>query len=220
MGISVEYTQDPHPRNGYWYMWGLPKFDALDAAAILHEIEGYQRTRLSYGLSRGNFLRMELPSEEEDKLCAGIDLGTSNSVLALLVNGSPEVIPNREGDRLTPSVVAYRQEPDGSINMLVGRSARQQAQLNPENTFSSVKRFIGRQSSELSDSELERSPYAVRRAGNALRIYCPLLDKLFAPEEISAQVLRKLARDASEYACRKEQKNRGRCDHRPCLLRG
>ena len=200
MGISVEYTQDPHPRNGYWYMWGLPKFDALDAAAILHEIEGYQRTRLSYGLSRGNFLRMELPSEEEDKLCAGIDLGTSNSVLALLVNGSPEVIPNREGDRLTPSVVAYRQEPDGSINMLVGRSARQQAQLNPENTFSSVKRFIGRQSSELSDSELERSPYAVRRAGNALRIYCPLLDKLFAPEEISAQVLRKLARDASEYS--------------------
>ena len=147
-------------------MWELRKFDAPDAVAILHEIDECQRTRLNYGLSRGNFLRMKLPSEEEDKLCAGIDFGTSNGVLSLLVNGSPEVIPNRKEDRLTPSVVAYRQGPDGSISVLVGRSARQRAQLNPENTFSSVKRFIGRQLSELIDSELERSPYAVRSRGN------------------------------------------------------
>ena len=64
MGVAVEYTKDPKARNRYWYMWGLPKFEALNAAAILHEIEGCQRTRLNYGLSRGNFLRMKLPSEE------------------------------------------------------------------------------------------------------------------------------------------------------------
>jgi len=105
-------------------MWELGEFDAPDAVAILHEIDECQRTRLNYGLSRGNFLRMKLPSEEEDKLCAGIDFGTSSGVLSLLVNGSPEVIPNRKEDRLTPSVVAYRQGPDESISVLVGRSAR------------------------------------------------------------------------------------------------
>ena len=141
---------------------------------------------------------MTAKNNEDARVCAGIDLGTSNSVLAILVNGVPEVVPNKEGERLTPSVVAYRQEVDGSVNMLVGRPARQQAHMNPENTFSSVKRFIGRQASELDDAELKRAPYRVDKVGSSLRVYCPLLDKLFAPEEISAQVMRKLSRDASE----------------------
>ena len=141
---------------------------------------------------------MTAKNNEDARVCAGIDLGTSNSVLAILVNGVPEVVPNKEGERLTPSVVAYRQEVDGSVNMLVGRPARQQAHMNPENTFNSVKRFIGRQASELDDAELKRAPYRVDKVGSSLRVYCPLLDKLFAPEEISAQVMRKLSRDASE----------------------
>ena len=142
--------------------------------------------------------------EDSSKICAGIDLGTSNGAIAILVDGVLEVVPNKEGDRLTPSVVAYRQEVDGSINMLVGRAARQQAHLNPENTFGSVKRFIGRQSSELSDEELRRASYRIDRVGNSLRIYCPLLDRFFAPEEISSQALRKLSRDASENLGGKE----------------
>ena len=136
---------------------------------------------------------------DEEIVCAGIDLGTSNSALAVLVGGVPEIIPNKEGERLTPSVVAYRQEADGSVSLLVGRPARQQAHLNPMNTFASVKRFIGRQASELDDAELNRLPYRVEKAGNSLRIYCPLLNKLLAPEEISSQILRKLSQDATDY---------------------
>ena len=96
-------------------------------------------------------------------------------------------------------MVAYRQEADGSVSLLVGRPARQQAHLNPMNTFASVKRFIGRQASELDDAELNRLPYRVEKAGNSLRIYCPLLNKLLAPEEISSQILRKLSQDATDY---------------------
>lgn len=138
-------------------------------------------------------------TSQEEIVCAGIDLGTSNSAIAVLFGSVPEIIPNKEGERLTPSVVAYRQETDGSVSLLVGRPARQQAHLNPTNTFASVKRFIGRQSSEFDGDELKRLPYRVEKAGNSLRIYCPLLDKMLAPEEISSQVLRKLSRDASEY---------------------
>jgi molecular chaperone DnaK len=149
--------------------------------------------------SEKSMVRRSPLMSDSKEVCAGIDLGTSNSVIAVLVNGKPEVIPNKEGDRLTPSVVAYRQEVDGSVSMLVGKPARQQAHLNPENTFASVKRFIGRQASELSDEELERPSYRVEKAGSSLRIYCPLLDRLFAPEEISSQVLRKISGDASDF---------------------
>ncbi|AFZ30452.1 Chaperone protein dnaK [Gloeocapsa sp. PCC 7428] len=125
----------------------------------------------------------------------GIDLGTTNSVVAVMEGGKPVVIANAEGMRTTPSVVSFSK--DGE--RVVGEMARRQTVLNPQNTFYAVKRFIGRKYSELS-SESKRVPYTIRRdeAGN-VKIKCPRLDKEFAPEEISAMVLRKLVEDASRY---------------------
>ena len=125
----------------------------------------------------------------------GIDLGTTNSVVAVMEGGKPIVIANSEGNRTTPSVVSFTK--DGE--RLVGQMARRQAVLNPDNTFYSVKRFIGRKHSELS-SETKRVPYTVRRdeAGN-VKLRSPRLDKDFAPEEISAMVIRKLVDEASRY---------------------
>ena len=126
---------------------------------------------------------------------AGIDLGTSNSVIAVLTSGgTAEVIPNAEGDRITPSYVAYRKS--GAI--LVGKSARMQALVNPENTFYSVKRFIGCKPEDIPDRDLERLSYKVISVEGALRLDCPILKKVFAAEQISSQVLRKLVHDASE----------------------
>ncbi len=125
----------------------------------------------------------------------GIDLGTTNSVVAVMEGGVPTVIPNAEGSRTTPSVVAFTK--DGE--RLVGQMARRQAVLNPENTFYSVKRFIGRKYDELNE-DAKRVSYQVRRdeRGN-VKLYSPRLNKEFAPEEISAMVLRKLVEDASRY---------------------
>ncbi|MGY2711347.1 molecular chaperone DnaK [Thermostichus sp. MS-CIW-28] len=125
----------------------------------------------------------------------GIDLGTTNSVVAVMEGGVPTVIANAEGTRTTPSVVAFTK--DGE--RLVGQMARRQAVLNPENTFYSVKRFIGRKYDEL-NADSKRVSYQVRRdeRGN-VKLYAPRLNKEFAPEEISAMVLRKLADDASRY---------------------
>lgn len=125
----------------------------------------------------------------------GIDLGTTNSVVAVMEGGVPTVIPNAEGSRTTPSVVAFTK--DGE--RLVGQMARRQAVLNPENTFYSVKRFIGRKYDEL-NVDAKRVSYQVRRdeRGN-VKLYSPRLNKEFAPEEISAMVLRKLVEDASRY---------------------
>ncbi|WP_439566429.1 Hsp70 family protein, partial [Gloeocapsopsis crepidinum] len=125
----------------------------------------------------------------------GIDLGTTNSVVAVMEGGKPVVIANAEGMRTTPSVVSFSK--DGE--RVVGEMARRQTVLNPQNTFYAVKRFIGRKYGELSP-ESKRVPYTVRRdeAGN-VKIKCPRLDKDFAPEEISAMVLRKLVEDASRY---------------------
>jgi molecular chaperone DnaK len=125
----------------------------------------------------------------------GIDLGTTNSVVAVMEGGVPTVIANAEGTRTTPSVVAFTK--DGE--RLVGQMARRQAVLNPENTFYSVKRFIGRRYDEL-NADSKRVSYQVRRdeRGN-VKLYAPRLNKEFAPEEISAMVLRKLADDASRY---------------------
>lgn len=125
----------------------------------------------------------------------GIDLGTTNSVVAVMEGGKPVVIANSEGSRTTPSVVSFTK--DGE--KLVGQMARRQAVLNPDNTFYSVKRFIGRKHSELSQ-ETKRVPYTVRRdeQGN-IKIKSPRLDKDFAPEEISAMVIRKLVDEASRY---------------------
>ena len=91
----------------------------------------------------------------------GIDLGTTNSVVAVLEGGNPVVIPNQEGSRLTPSVVGFTK--DGEI--LVGQVAKRQAVTNPENTVSSIKRFMGRRYDEVQD-EIKKVPYKVVKASN------------------------------------------------------
>jgi molecular chaperone DnaK len=124
----------------------------------------------------------------------GIDLGTTNSVVAVMEGGKPEVITNAEGQRTTPSVVAYTKKGD----LLVGQIAKRQAVINPENTFYSVKRFIGRKTNEVTE-ELRQVSYKVIQTEDIIKLDCPALTKQFAAEEISAQVLRKLADDASKY---------------------
>ncbi len=122
----------------------------------------------------------------------GIDLGTTNSVVAIIEAGNPEVITNAEGARTTPSVVAYKGD-----ERLVGQIAKRQGALNPENTFYSVKRFMGRRFSEVAD-ERNLVPYTVVSGSNdAVRF--KVNENLIAPEEISAMVLKKLADDASRY---------------------
>lgn len=129
------------------------------------------------------------------KKIIGIDLGTTNSVVAVLEGANPNVIPNAEGNRTTPSIVAYT--PRGES--LVGQLAKRQAVMNPENTFSSVKRFIGCKYEEVK-SEVDRISYKVKKDENGnIKIYSPLLEKEFTPEEISASVLKKLVTDASRF---------------------
>jgi len=125
----------------------------------------------------------------------GIDLGTTNSVVAVMEGGKPTVISNKEGLRTTPSVVAYTKKKD----KLVGNIAKRQAVMNPENTFYSVKRFIGRKYDEISN-ELRQLSYDIKTDNNInIKLECPALNKDFAPEEIAAQILRKLVEDASTY---------------------
>ncbi|MCW2712521.1 MAG: Chaperone protein DnaK [Marmoricola sp.] len=122
----------------------------------------------------------------------GIDLGTTNSVIAAMEGGQPEVIPNAEGNRTTPSVVAFLE----SGERLVGQMARRQAILNPKGTVYSAKRFIGRKYDEVT-SELNAVSFDVV-AGPDDAVRFNLNGKLYAPEEISAQVLRKLVEDAGK----------------------
>ena len=125
----------------------------------------------------------------------GIDLGTTNSVVAAIEGGQPSVIPNAEGLRTTPSIVAYTKKQE----LLVGQIAKRQAVINPENTFYSVQRFIGSKENEISEGA-KQLPYKVSKDSNGnIKIKCSSLDKDFSPEEISAQVLRKLINDASTY---------------------
>lgn len=120
----------------------------------------------------------------------GIDLGTTNSVIAVMEGGRPEVIVNAEGNRTTPSVVAYKGD-----ERLVGQIARRQAALNPQATLFEVKRFIGRRWDEVKD-EAARSPFTVKEGpGGSVRI--EVEGKDLAPEQVSAEVLRKLVSDAS-----------------------
>ncbi len=125
----------------------------------------------------------------------GIDLGTTNSCIAVMEGGQPIVIANAEGQRITPSVVAYTKTGD----KLVGQIARRQAVTNPENTFYSVKRFIGRKYDEITHEAGQVSYKIIRDNSGNVKIDCPSLKKQFAPEEISVQVLRKLVDDASKY---------------------
>ncbi|UAJ74099.1 molecular chaperone DnaK [Synechocystis sp. PCC 7339] len=125
----------------------------------------------------------------------GIDLGTTNSCVAVMEGGKPTVIANAEGFRTTPSVVGYAKNGD----RLVGQIAKRQAVMNPGNTFYSVKRFIGRKFDEITNEATEVA-YSVVKDGNGnVKLDCPAQGKQFAPEEISAQVLRKLVDDASKY---------------------
>lgn len=125
----------------------------------------------------------------------GIDLGTTNSVVAVMEGGRPVVIANAEGSRTTPSVIGFGK--DGEP--LVGQLARRQAVLNPHNTFYAIKRFMGRKYPEL-HPDLKRVSYTIRRdQQDNIKIKCPRLERDFAPEEVSAMILRKLAEEASRY---------------------
>ena len=129
------------------------------------------------------------------KKIVGIDLGTTNSVISVLEGANANVIANAEGGRTTPSVVAYT--PNGEI--LVGQLAKRQGVVNPENTFYSVKRFIGCKYEEI-QSETNRISYKVKKdASGNIKIYSPNVDKEFSPEEISASILKKLVNDASRF---------------------
>jgi len=125
----------------------------------------------------------------------GIDLGTTNSVVAAIEGGQPTVITNAEGFRTTPSIVAYTKKEE----LLVGQLAKRQSVVNAENTFFSVKRFIGCKADEVSE-ESKELPYKVIGDDNGnIKIKCSSLNKDFSPEEISAQIIRKLISDAKEY---------------------
>ncbi len=124
----------------------------------------------------------------------GIDLGTTNSVVAVVMGKDPVVINNLEGERITPSVVAFK----GS-EVLVGSQAKRQRMLNPENTIYSVKRFIGRRISEVAE-ERKRVPYEVVSGPNdRVEIRIPALNKNLTPEEISAKILAYLKKAAEEF---------------------
>ena len=123
----------------------------------------------------------------------GIDLGTTNSVVAIMEGGEPKIITNEEGARTTPSVVAFAK--DGEI--LTGQIAKRQAITNPENTIYSIKRFMGRKYDEIPE-EIRIVPYKVQKAANG-DAEIIVNGKAYAPPEISAHILRKLKRAAESY---------------------
>lgn len=123
----------------------------------------------------------------------GIDLGTTNSAMAVLEGGSPTTIVNAEGDRTTPSVVGFRAEGD----RIVGKAAKNQAVTNPKNTVFSIKRFMGRKFSEVQD-ELKTVPYEVKEGSNG-RCVVMIDGEEYTPEQISAMTLSKMKADAEKY---------------------
>jgi molecular chaperone DnaK len=125
----------------------------------------------------------------------GIDLGTTNSVVAVLEGGRPQVIASAEGGRTTPSVLGFNRDQD----LLVGQLARRQLVLNPRNTFANLKRYVGRRWDELEEGSLA-VPYTIRAndQGN-VRVVCPATEREYAPEELVASLLRKLVDDAATY---------------------
>ena len=123
----------------------------------------------------------------------GIDLGTTNSAMAVLEGGEPTIIVNAEGDRTTPSVVAFR--PDG--DRIVGKAAKNQSVTNPTNTVFSIKRFMGRRYNEVA-SEIKTVPYKVKE-GQGGRAVVEIEGEDFTPEQISAMILSKMKADAEKY---------------------
>ncbi len=123
----------------------------------------------------------------------GIDLGTTNSVVAVMEGGEPTVITNAEGNRTTPSIIAFTKNNE----RIVGQPAKRQGVVNPDNTVFSVKRFVGKNYSEVAD---ERVPFELAEGPNGdARIKIPANNKTYSPQEISAMVLGKLKRDAEAY---------------------
>jgi molecular chaperone DnaK len=141
------------------------------------------------------YKKLTMINNAASKKIVGIDLGTTNSVISVLEGASPNVIPNAEGARTTPSVVAYT----ANGETLVGQLAKRQCVVNPENTFYSVKRFMGCKYEEIS-GETERISYKVKKDElGKVKIYSPVLKKEFSPEEISAAILKKLVTDAGRF---------------------
>ncbi|MDO8439107.1 MAG: Hsp70 family protein, partial [Telluria sp.] len=125
----------------------------------------------------------------------GIDLGTTNSCVAIMENGQPKVIENAEGARTTPSIIAYQE--DGEI--LVGAPAKRQAVTNPKNTLFAVKRLIGRKFDEKEvQKDIGLMPYSIMKADNG-DAWIGVRDKKLAPPQISAEVLRKMKKTAEDY---------------------
>src|SRR6516162_2426900 len=122
----------------------------------------------------------------------GIDLGTTNSVVAVMEGGEPKVIPNEEGGRTTPSVVAFTKTGE----RLVGQVAKRQAITNPENTIYSIKRFMGRRFDEVNE-EMKMVPYKVVQSGDHVAIVAQ--GKEYTPPQISAMILQKLKKSAEDY---------------------
>jgi molecular chaperone DnaK len=125
----------------------------------------------------------------------GIDLGTTNSVIAVMEAGDPVVIANAEGGRTTPSIVAFTKTGE----RMVGQTAKRQAVVNPENTVFSIKRFVGRRYDEV-EAERKRVPFEVTRGpAQDARVRIPIMGKEYTPQEISAMILQKLKADAEAY---------------------
>ena len=139
-----------------------------------------------------------MDSQKKYSKVVGIDLGTTNSVAAILEGGKPKVVINREGSRLTPSVVAYTEDKSSNSIVAVGQVAKRQAILNPKNTFFSVKRFIG--ATNVTAEELDMYPYKVTyNETSGIELYSPRCDQTLSPQQISGWVLRRLVDEASEY---------------------
>jgi molecular chaperone DnaK (HSP70) len=125
----------------------------------------------------------------------GIDLGTTNSCVAVMEGDTPKVIENSEGDRTTPSIVAFSKDDE----VLVGQSAKRQAVTNPTNTFSAVKRLIGRRfEDDVVQRDMSMVPYKIAKADNG-DAWVEANGKLMAPPEISARVLQKMKKTAEDY---------------------
>ena len=139
----------------------------------------------------------------------GIDLGTTNSCMAVMDNGEYKIIPNAEGNRTTPSIVAFTK----SGERLVGQTAKRQAVTNPKNTIFSIKRLMGRKYAE-SQREIELSPYEIVAAPNG-DAHVKVGDHVYSPPEISAMILQKLKADAEAYLGEKNHSSSYYCT---CLL--
>jgi molecular chaperone DnaK len=135
----------------------------------------------------------QLPEQNGMSKVIGIDLGTTNSVVAVMEGGEPAVIVNQEGGRTTPSVVGFAKEGE----RLVGQVAKRQAVTNPENTIFSIKRFMGRKHTEV-PQEITRVPYQVVKADNS-DAWVEVRGKKYSPPEISAMILQKLKSSAEDY---------------------